>query len=383
MPTPDGPKWAERAAAMETAVVGRQLRRLWAIPATRLGVVAWPPTLSQRLFWRWHYWWQAHLLDCLTDAEIRSPDARRRAQARSLIRGHWLRNGGRWGNNYYDDIAWWALALQRAAPLIGPGRRFSRAADKAVKALSARLDAAWDDAAGGGIPWRRGDVFHNTPANGPAAILLARTGFLPRAAAIADWIDSRLLIADTGLIADGLLPAPETAEDQRGYRVDDTVYTYCQGVVLGAELELVSRNDAAPERIHRLVDAVATELATDNVIRSDGGGNGGLFPGILVRYLTDVAIELPVRSPADERCTATARELVLASARACWAGAAQAPHGPLVSADWAKPTTVPRRGGTGKVRGNAMVAASVEPQRDLSVQLSGWMLMESAARLTR
>ena len=49
--------------------------------------------------------------------------------------------------------------------------------------------AAWSDAEGGGIPWRRGDVFKNTPANGPAAILLARTGHLDRAAATADWID--------------------------------------------------------------------------------------------------------------------------------------------------------------------------------------------------
>ena len=54
----------------ETAVTRRHLRRLWALPGTQLGVVAWPPARRDRLFASWHYWWQAHLLDCLVDAEL-------------------------------------------------------------------------------------------------------------------------------------------------------------------------------------------------------------------------------------------------------------------------------------------------------------------------
>jgi len=58
-------QWANRAAGAEEAIVARHLRRLWQVPATQLGVVGWPPTARDRVFGRWHYWWQAHLLDTL------------------------------------------------------------------------------------------------------------------------------------------------------------------------------------------------------------------------------------------------------------------------------------------------------------------------------
>ena len=95
---------------------------------------------------------------------------------------------------------------------------------------------AWSDTEGGGIPWRRRDAFKNTPANGPAAILLARTGHLDRAVATADWMNQRLRDPATGLIWDGLRPGADGAT-----QFDTTIYTYCQGVVLGAELELAQR----------------------------------------------------------------------------------------------------------------------------------------------
>lgn len=66
---------ANRAASAETAVTQRHLRRLWALPGTQLAVVAWPSTRRDRLFGSWHYWWQAHLLDCLVDAQLRVDQA--------------------------------------------------------------------------------------------------------------------------------------------------------------------------------------------------------------------------------------------------------------------------------------------------------------------
>ena len=38
------------------------------------------------------------------------------------IRGHRLRNNGSWVNDYYDDMAWLALALERAGRLAGVER---------------------------------------------------------------------------------------------------------------------------------------------------------------------------------------------------------------------------------------------------------------------
>jgi len=42
------------------------------VPGTRIGRVRWPRPLFIHP-WPWHYWWQAHLLDCLVDAHHRAP----------------------------------------------------------------------------------------------------------------------------------------------------------------------------------------------------------------------------------------------------------------------------------------------------------------------
>ena len=65
--------WANRAASAEAAITTRHLRRVWGLPGTQLGVVAWPATAGHRRFGTWHYWWQAHLLDNLVDAQVRDP----------------------------------------------------------------------------------------------------------------------------------------------------------------------------------------------------------------------------------------------------------------------------------------------------------------------
>jgi predicted alpha-1,6-mannanase (GH76 family) len=353
------------AAEAEKAVTSRHLRRLWALPGTALGVVGWPPTRGEILFGRWHYWWQAHLLDCLVDAELRDPDAGRRGRIERLTRGIRLRNGWRWHNAYYDDMSWLALALQRAAPLVdapfaGP-----------IHSLTDRITAAWSPQLGG-IPWRRGDEYRNTPANGPAAILMARTGNVVRAVETLDWIRARLELAG-GLIADGWRPDI----------VDETAYSYCQGVVLGAELELSRRVGRPIDPLCALVAAVGNQLAPGGVLFGHGGGNGGLFTGILARYLAQVAIDLPggqyAAATTRRRCAA----LVLASASAIWRGRLTTPDGSVFAADWLRPADPPRRGGAGRVVGNAVVESSTTPERDLSVQLGAWMALEAAALVVR
>jgi predicted alpha-1,6-mannanase (GH76 family) len=353
--------WAQRAAAAEHAVLGRSLRRVWAVPGTALGVNSWPPTAAHRLFLGWNYWWQAHLLDCLVDAQLREPDADRAGRIRRLICGIRLANGLRWTNSYYDDMAWLGLALGRSDAVLGTDR------SAAVELLTGQLLGAWSAAEGGGIPWRRGDEFKNTPANGPAAILLARTGHLQRAAATADWIDDRLRDPDSGLIWDGLRPAANGSTT-----FETTIYSYCQGVVLGAELELLQqlpdRRQQSADRLHRLVAAIDSRLASGGVLTGHGGGDSGLFPGILVRYLAAVAVGLPGGDAVAASTRATARSLVMRSADAAWSNAAMAQGLPTFGPDWSVPARVPAVG---------------VPERDLSGQLSGWMLMEAAAAIER
>lgn len=357
--------WANRAASAEAAITQRHLRRLWGLPGTQLGVVAWPASGPHRQFRTWHYWWQAHLLDCLVDAQVRDPDPERGRRIVRQIRSHRLRNIGRWVNDYYDDMAWLALALERADRLAGVAR------PHALKTLSEQFVNAWVPEDGGGIPWRKQDQFFNAPANGPAGIFLARYGDrLRRAQQMADWIDEVLIDPETGLVFDGI----------KGGSLVRAQYTYCQGVVLGLETELAVRAGDGEHalRVHRLIAAVAEHMAPDGVIKGAGGGDGGLFDGVLARYLALVATTLPGDTAEDVAARDTARRLVLASAEAAWANRQTVDGLPLFGAFWERTAELPTPAGREAEFVAGAVNASEIPERDLSVQLSGWMLMEAA-----
>ncbi len=346
--------WSERAGVAERAVLHRHLRRIGGvIPGTRIARIRWPRRTMVAPY-PWHYWWQAHLIDCLLDAQWRDPQDRRAGVIGTAVRSMRLRNLGTWTNRYYDDVAWLGLALQRAGGLARGGR------GPALAAITEQLHDGWTEDGGGGIWWRRGDVVKNAPANGPAAILLARDGQVEFAAAITDWVAETLVDPETGLVRDGVLLTPGGALR----RVDSRIFTYCQGVHLGACVELAARDGHVRwgDRAIALVDAVTHRLAhPDGVLPGSGGGDGGLFAGILARYLADAALRRP-------ELTEAASRLVLASARAAWDGRIEARGGPVFSADWSRPALEPRPG---------------RPEADLSVQLSGWMLLEAAAMLQR
>ncbi len=346
---------AARATAAEEAVRARHLRRLFGLPGTALGVVSWPPRRRDRWWIEWHYWWQAHLVDCLVDAELRAPRAERRHTITAVLRSHRLRNLTGWTNRYYDDMSWLALALQRADGVTRTDWRGPLAT------LGRRVRAGWTSR---GLPWRVGSDFYNAPANGPAAILMARTGRPALATATADWLHTVLRDPRTGLIRDGIHADGTMAE---------TIYSYCQGVTLGLEVEL-ARAGAGPDRTRHigraaaLVAAIDEHLCHDGVLTGGSNGDGGLFNGILSRYLALTATDLPGDQTPARTARATAAAIVESSARACWHHRARTPHGPLFGHRWDLAAPLP----------------SSDPdvaERDLSVQLSGWMLLEAAAAL--
>lgn len=320
-----------RAAVAEAAVLDRYLRRVGPVA---WGRSAWPPVRPAGGRAGWHYWWSAHLVDAVGDATRHRPGGGRAGLVGALLRGIPLRNPG-WGRTFWDDLAWAGLALERA------GRH--RLADR----IAARLEGAVDPQVGA-LPWRVGSRLFNAPANGPAAILLARTGRRATAERLADWVRATLVDPGTGLVLDGVEVGPTGAE-----LVTD-VYTYCQGVALGAELALGRREHAAA-----LVEAVARWTAPSGVLPGRGGGDGGLFAGIATRYLALAAQQL------DGGAAATARSTVLASADAAWAGAVVLDGHPLFAADW---------------RHRADPAPGA-PERDLSVQLGAWLALEAAVEV--
>ncbi|HLQ81888.1 MAG TPA: glycoside hydrolase family 76 protein, partial [Bacillota bacterium] len=176
---------------------------------------------------------------------------------------------------------------------------------------------------------------------------------------MAHWLHDVLVDPVTGLVRDGI--------HTDGTLVERT-YTYGQGVVLGLEVELAHRTGDRlhVDRVATLVAAVAGRLCEGGVVTDGGGGDGGLFNGILLRHLAVVAGELPGRDATATQARATARRVVLASADAAWHHRWRRSDGPVFGHLWTRPAPAP---------------SPLVPERDLSVQLSGWMAMEAAARL--
>ena len=180
---------------------------------------------------QWHYWWQAHALDAAVDAVARAPDRATRDRVEAHVAGVLRRNGGHIPNDYYDDMAWMALALLRADEVVGVPT--DRAGQRPVGRDPRRLGRTH-----GGVVWRRDDTYTNTPANAPSAILAARlhrrhgaAGDLAWARRIADWQRATLVDPDTGIVWDGIHPGTDPGPSRE-------LYTYNQGTVVGAEVEL-------------------------------------------------------------------------------------------------------------------------------------------------
>ncbi|MGN6443696.1 MAG: glycoside hydrolase family 76 protein, partial [Arthrobacter sp.] len=246
------PDRANHAARSVTALFGHRLPFL---PGTHLGAVLWQgrhpglrPQQEQQdqaahpgnrwlallrrarpaaaLALPWHYWWQAHYVDCLVDAGRRelgggaTPAARFDGPDRPsaghlasrLVTGIRLRNALTFVNSYYDDMAWLALATLRLDRLAGETRRPGRRRNAQVRAsLALQFDAACTDDLGGGTFWSKKRDFKNTPATAPVALFYARTGQQAKAQALLDWLDATLFDADQALYLDGarLNPAGE------------------------------------------------------------------------------------------------------------------------------------------------------------------------------
>ncbi|HWT47987.1 MAG TPA: glycoside hydrolase family 76 protein, partial [Mycobacterium sp.] len=207
---------------------------------------------------------------------------------------------------------------------------------------------------------------------------LARYGDrLKRAEQMADWIDRTLIDPETHLVFDGI-KAGSLVRAQ---------YTYCQGVVLGLETELAARTGAQARarhaaRVYRLVAAVSENMAPSGVLRGSGGGDGGLFAGITARYLALVATTLPGVSADDAVARDTARTIVLASAKSAWDYRQTVNGLPVFGAFWDRDAELPTVDGENTQSVGGAVSASEVAERDLSVQLSGWMLMEAACNVT-
>lgn len=254
-----------------------------------------------------HYWPQAHAMDVIVDAYIRTGSQ----QYADIFPLWWEgapaynfsgKESDPWWNEFVDDMEWMALALLRMHETTGDEKYF-------LKAKQLYDDWIWptwgpedEDPWRGGITWKT-DVSKskNACSNGPAAIIAARiyrqfdqvkkTGSKPKEAYLEEalkiygWLRQHLYDPATGRVFDNM--------NIRG-RIDPAVYTYNSGTFLGAAHELYNITGSEhylTEAIHA-ANYVLDSMSNNGGVLSDApGGDGGLFHGIFFRYFVKLANE--------------------------------------------------------------------------------------------
>ncbi|OWA37973.1 glycosyl hydrolase [Saccharibacillus sp. O16] len=340
--------WNERAERFQMILYERYHN-----PATGI-LNQWFPGSHKTENEPFYYWWQAHVIDVFVDALERTDDIKYAERIEELAVHLRRSNGDTYLHNYYDDMEWLALAFLRAYQATGKD-----AYKQHVLELWADIRTAWNDNCGGGMAWKKDQLdYKNTPANAPAAILAARlyrefgdAEDLEWAKRIYAWNRDNLVDPQTGFVWDGLNRLGDGRIDK------DWEFTYCQGVFLGAGVELYrctgdriyleEARRTASACIERLCDPVSLKLPDEGI------DDTGLFKGILVRYLMLLLEEAP-----DHR---QVLEVLNCNAALLWRQGID-PYTGLCAPDWAATPVLPVQ---------------------LSVQLSGIMLTEAAARLER
>lgn len=233
-----------------------------------------------------HYWPQAHGLDVLIDAYIRTGDNKYKTYFDQWFEGVKKKNGNSFRNEYYDDMEWNALAILRAYQVTRENKY-----KEAALQIWEYIKEGWNDNAGGGITWKKGMEFSkNSCSNGPACILAARLyqefgdeENREWAMRIYSWQKSTLVNMNNGAVYDNI--NSETGEIQKNW-----VFTYNQGTFAGAAVEL---HKILGEKLY-LNDAVLaanytiSTLVENSILKSEGTGDGGLFKGIFIRYFTEL-----------------------------------------------------------------------------------------------
>ncbi|MFD2615034.1 glycoside hydrolase family 76 protein [Paenibacillus gansuensis] len=237
----------------------------------------------------WIYWWHAHVVDVVVDALQRTQNTAYEMLLEQAVRGAVRWNGNTLLHNYYDDMEWMALALLRAYETTG-NVKYKHGVDE----LWADIQTAWNDNMGGGMAWKKDQLdYKNTPANAPASILAARLyrhdgkpEDLEWAKRIYEYNKNVLVDPETGFVWDGLNRLGDGKIDY------DWKYTYCQGVFIGAGIELyrVTGDSGYLADAQRTAAASVAELVdpVTGMLPREGNDDCGLFKGIYVRYLVNL-----------------------------------------------------------------------------------------------
>ncbi len=300
------------------------------------------------------YWPTAHTMDVLNDGYIRTNSETFKSKMDDLLIGMKSQNGGTWINHFYDDMEWMALASLRAYKTTGD-TKYKGIIDE----LWPDIQNGWSADLGGGIWWNKDKGSKNAISNSPAAIFAARmyeqfgnTSDLDFSKKVYAWVKTNLFNAN-GSVYDNI-DKNGTVQTSPGW-----VFTYNEGTFLGAALELYKitgeiqyRDDAV-----KAANFTIQSLTSNGILKSEGNGDGGLFKGIFIRYLTRLIIE----GDLTPNIKKTFADFVKFNGETLWSKGTNKFY-PLFGPFWGTPP---------------------DSQTDLTTQLSGIMLFEAVAELSR
>lgn len=237
------------------------------------------------------YWPQAHAMDVVIDAWLRTRDSKYSDYFEPWYEGIREKNGGRYWNVFFDDMEWIALTLLRLHDATGEEKYLNTA-----RRLWGFIQKGWDNETGG-ISWKSDHLWSkNACSNGPASILASRLYRISRdekdldwAKKIYAWEREHLFNPETGAVADHF-------SDRTGTKAGVPL-SYNQGTFLGAAYDLYKLTG----EIQYLQDAekAATFTITsrstldrrNGILRDEGRGDGALFKGIFIRYFVQLMLE--------------------------------------------------------------------------------------------
>lgn len=253
------------------------------------------------------YWPQAHSIDVITDAYMRTHDKK----YLKIFDQWWVgapkhnfsgRPEDPWWNVFVDDMEWIVLAQIRLYEATGKTLYLNKARQMYNDWIWTQWSPEQEEPFHGGITWKT-DVRRskNACSNGPAAIIAARLAqfadvdkkndrksreeYLAEAVRIVSWMQGHLYNAENGAIYDAM---------KENGNIDRFSLTYNQGTFLGAchELFRLTGNEQYLKEAINASDYVINHMSGNRGVLGDAtGGDGGLFHGIFFRYFVKLIKE--------------------------------------------------------------------------------------------
>lgn len=239
----------------------------------------------------WHYWPQAHAMDVLIDAYVRTGDSKWKHYFNLWHEGVKQKSGGSYFNDFVDDMEWICLTMIRLYESTDDTRYMETA-----QLLWDKIKEQWNDQAGGGIAWKQSQPWSkNACSNGPAGIIATRmyqlngrkTEDLDWARKIHSWQSETLFDKRTGAVYDNINANTDV--------VTKWIFTYNQGTYMGMAHELYKitgeahyLDDACKAADYSIQNLIDKE---NNILKDEGTKDGGLFKGIFIRYFVKLILE--------------------------------------------------------------------------------------------